>query len=243
MTEGKVALITGAGRGIGLEIARSLSKAGFRLALNDLSDSDQMREEMAEIGAEFFFSAGDVSSSEYVAGLFAEISDRFGRIDVVVNNAGITRDNLIIRMKEEELDQVIDVNLKGVFHVMKEASAKMLKQRSGRIISISSIVGLRGNPGQINYAASKGAVISMTKTLAKELASRGILVNCVAPGFIETEMTAQLPEKAVTELQSQIPLKKLGSTKDIADMVEFLAGDKSNYITGQVFSVDGGMNI
>ncbi len=239
----KTAIITGAGKGIGRAIALKLAEEGFSLVLNDISWNDENEEIYQKTGCDYILSSGNVSSSDYAVELINTAVEHFGSADVVVNNAGITRDGLIIKMSEEDFDSVIDVNLKGVFNIMKAASRVMMKQRSGRIINISSIVGLRGNPGQINYSAAKGGVISMTKTLAKELASRSVLVNAVAPGFIKTDMTDVLPEKVIDELKNQIPLKSLGEVEDVANLVAFLSSEKSKYITGQVISVDGGMNI
>lgn len=239
----KTAIITGAAKGIGRAIALKLAEEGFSLVLNDISWDDECERIYKDAGCEYILSSGDVSSTEYALELINTAVEEFGSADVVVNNAGITRDGLIIKMSEEDFDSVLDVNLKGVFNVMKAASRVMMKQRSGRIINISSIVGLRGNPGQINYSAAKGGVIAMTKTLAKELASRSVLVNAVAPGFIKTDMTDVLPEKVIDELQNQIPLKSLGEVEDVANLVAFLSSEQSKYITGQVISVDGGMNI
>lgn len=243
MKEKKTAIITGAAKGIGRSIALKLANAGFALVLNDMTWDEESESVYNECNCDYILSSGDVSSSEYVKTLMDTAMEKYGSIDVVVNNAGITRDGLIIKMSEEDFDKVIDVNLKGVFNVMKASARIMMKQRSGRIINISSIVGLRGNAGQINYAAAKGGVIAMTKSLAKELASRSVLVNAIAPGFIKTDMTEVLPDSVVESLLTQIPLGKLGEVEDVANLALFLASEESRYITGQIISVDGGMNI
>lgn len=243
MKEKKTAIITGAAKGIGRSIALKLASAGFALVLNDMTWDAESEGVFSECNCDYVLSSGDVSSSEYVKSLMDTAMEKYGSIDVVVNNAGITRDGLIIKMSEEDFDKVIDVNLKGVFNVMKASARIMMKQRGGRIINISSIVGLRGNAGQINYAAAKGGVIAMTKSLAKELASRSVLVNAIAPGFIKTDMTDVLPESVVESLLTQIPLGKLGEVEDVANLALFLSSEESKYITGQIISVDGGMNI
>ncbi len=243
MKEVKTAIITGAAKGIGRSIALKLADAGFALVLNDMEWDAESESVYSNRNCDYVLSSGDVSSSEYVKSLMDTAMEKYGSIDVVVNNAGITRDGLIIKMSEEDFDKVIEVNLKGVFNVMKASARIMMKQRSGRIINISSIVGLRGNAGQINYAAAKGGVIAMTKSLAKELASRSVLVNAIAPGFIKTDMTDVLPENVVESLLTQIPLGKLGEVEDVANLALFLASEESGYITGQIISVDGGMNI
>lgn len=243
MKEVKTAIITGAAKGIGRSIALKLADAGFALVLNDMEWDAESESVYSNRNCDYVLSSGDVSSSEYVKSLMNTAMEKYGSIDVVVNNAGITRDGLIIKMSEEDFDKVIEVNLKGVFNVMKASARIMMKQRSGRIINISSIVGLRGNAGQINYAAAKGGVIAMTKSLAKELASRSVLVNAIAPGFIKTDMTDVLPENVVESLLTQIPLGKLGEVEDVANLALFLASEESGYITGQIISVDGGMNI
>ncbi|WP_100065220.1 3-oxoacyl-[acyl-carrier-protein] reductase [Miniphocaeibacter massiliensis] len=246
MESRKVALITGAGRGIGRTIAIELSKNRYDVAINYRSNEEEALEVKAiceKNGANAEIIKADVSKFEECEKLFKEVKEKFSKIDLLVNNAGITKDNLIIRMTPEDFQDVIDANLNSVFYCMKLASRLMMKQRSGKIISISSVVGLHGNPGQTNYSASKAGIIGMTKTLAKELASRNITVNAIAPGFIETSMTQKLSEDIVNTMLSNIPLGKFGKPEDIADTVVFLSSEKANYITGQVISVDGGMSI
>ncbi|MDQ1913253.1 3-oxoacyl-[acyl-carrier-protein] reductase [Paenibacillus sp. GD4] len=244
MLTGKVALVTGASRGIGRAIALTLAEAGADVVVNYAGSEGAAAEVVQQIealGRKSFKVKANVGSTQEVEDLFKQVLEAFGRIDIVVNNAGITRDNLIMRMKEEEFDQVIETNLKGVFNCMKAATRPMMKQRSGRIINISSVVGALGNAGQTNYVAAKAGVIGMTKAAAKELASRGITVNCVAPGFIETDMTDKLNEEMRTGLLAQIPLARLGQPEDIAKAVRFLASDDASYMTGQTIHVDGGM--
>lgn len=244
MLTGKKALVTGASRGIGRAIALELAAAGADVVVNyagsEAAASDVVQR-IKELGRESFMVRADVSSAQEVEEMFKQALEAFGRIDILVNNAGITRDNLIMRMKEEEFDQVIATNLKGVFNCVKAATRPMMKQRSGRIINISSVVGALGNPGQANYVAAKAGVIGMTKAAARELASRGITVNCVAPGFIESDMTDKLPEDMRGQLLQQIPLARMGQPEDIARAVRFLASDDASYMTGQTIHVDGGM--
>lgn len=239
----KVAIITGAGRGIGREIALRLAKDGFNCAINDLNEKDleESKSLIEACGVKCNIYKADVSSFSEVEEMIKKIHTDFGRIDVLVNNAGITRDNLLLRMKEDEWDKVISINLKSVFNCTKATSKIMLKQKSGRIISIASVVGVMGNAGQCNYSASKAGIIGFTKSIAKELGSRGITANAIAPGFIKTAMTEQLSEEAKNKLYSQIPLGYLGTPEHIASCVSFLAGPDSSYITGQVIHVDGGM--
>ncbi|NHN28418.1 3-oxoacyl-[acyl-carrier-protein] reductase [Paenibacillus agricola] len=244
MLTGKSALVTGASRGIGRAIALSLAEAGADVAVNYAGSEAAAAEVVGLIeamGRKAFKIKADVSSSQEVEEMFKQVLGTFGQLDILVNNAGITRDNLIMRMKEDEFDQVIATNLKGVFNCIKAATRPMMKQRSGRIINISSVVGVLGNPGQINYVAAKAGVIGMTKASAKELSSRGITVNAVAPGFIETDMTDKLSEEMVAGLLQQIPLSRLGKPEDIAKAVRFLASDDASYMTGQTIHVDGGM--
>lgn len=246
MLRDKVAIVTGASRGIGREIAITLAGYGAHVVVNYCGSKDKAAEVIEiinENGGKAVAYQADVSDTEAVNRMFEEVLKEFGRIDILVNNAGITRDNLLLKMSEEEFDAVIDTNLKGVYRCLKQAAKIMLKQRSGRIINISSIVGLHGNPGQINYSAAKAGVIGMTKSLAKEIGSRGITVNAVAPGFIKTEMTEQLPEKIKESIVDQIPLRRFGEVPDVAETVAFLASDRASYITGQVICVDGGMGI
>jgi len=241
--KGQVALVTGAGRGIGRSISLELAQQGCHIALNDINEADleKVKAEIVKCGVEAEIYRCDVSSSADVEKMVQAVADRFKRIDVLVNNAGITRDNLLVRMKEEDWDRVISINLKSVFNCTKAVTKLMMKQKSGRIISISSVVGVMGNPGQANYAASKAGIIGFTKSMAKELASRGITVNAVAPGFIITEMTESITEEAQQKLASLIPLGFRGEASDVADAVAFLASPKARYITGQVLHVDGGM--
>ncbi|GAB7053937.1 MULTISPECIES: 3-oxoacyl-[acyl-carrier-protein] reductase [Paenibacillus] len=244
MLTGKVALVTGASRGIGRAIALSLAEAGADVAVNYAGSEAAAAETVQQIeamGRKAIKVKANVGAVQEVEDMFKQILETFGRIDILVNNAGITRDNLIMRMKEEEFDQVIETNLKGVFNCLKAASRPMMKQRSGRIINISSVVGALGNAGQTNYVAAKAGVIGMTKAAAKELASRGITVNCVAPGFIETDMTDKLSGEMRDQLLQQIPLARLGQPEDIAKAVRFLASEDSSYMTGQTIHVDGGM--
>ncbi len=244
MLNGKVALVTGASRGIGRAIALRLAQAGADVIVNYAGSEAAAAETVAkikELGREAVMIKANVGNSEEVNEMFKQALERFGKLDILVNNAGITRDNLIMRMKEEEWDDVIETNLKGVFNCIKAATRPMMKQRGGRIINITSVVGVLGNAGQANYVAAKAGVIGLTKTTARELASRGITVNAVAPGFIDTDMTAKLPDEVKESLLSQIPLGRLGQAEDIAEVVCFLASDAAGYMTGQTLHVDGGM--
>ncbi|MFG0214242.1 3-oxoacyl-[acyl-carrier-protein] reductase [Brevibacillus porteri] len=244
MLTGKTALVTGASRGIGRAIALKLAEAGANVVVNYAGSEAAASETVAlikEMGRDAIMIRANVSSTEDVNDMFKAALDHFGAIDILVNNAGVTRDNLIMRMKEDEWDDVIATNLKGVFNCVKAATRPMMKQRSGKIINITSVVGVLGNAGQANYVAAKAGVIGLTKTAARELASRNITVNAVAPGFIDTEMTAVLPEDVKAGLTSQIPLARLGQTDDIAAVVLFLASNAANYMTGQTLHVDGGM--
>lgn len=240
---GKVAFITGAARGIGKEIARTFANSGAYVALCDI-DKDLLETSVSELreyktkAEGFILDVSDLKSCEEAA---KKVIAAFGQIDILVNNAGITRDNLLIRMSEEEFDKVININLKGVFNCIKIISRIMMKQRSGKIINIASVIGLIGNVGQANYAASKAGVIGITKSAAKELASRNITVNAVAPGYIMTEMTAGLPDEAKAKMIENIPFKRAGEPSDVANAALFLASDYSSYVTGQVIVVDGGM--
>lgn len=240
----KVALITGGTRGIGKQIASTLAKEGYHIALNYRKENEELESTIKEIKenkVDCLAVKGDVSSFEDCEEFVKQVVEKFGKIDVLVNNAGITKDMLLMRMKKEDFEQVIDVNLIGTFNVTKNVITHMLKVRSGRIINISSVVGLSGNAGQTNYAASKAGIIGFTKSLAKEVASRGILVNAVAPGFIETSMTEVLKEEVKEEIAKSIPLKRMGTSQDVANVVKFLASEDSSYVTGQVLQVDGGM--
>ncbi|MBD2862714.1 3-oxoacyl-[acyl-carrier-protein] reductase [Paenibacillus oceani] len=244
MLEGKAALVTGASRGIGRAIALSLAEAGADVAVN-YSGSEQAAEEVVRhiesLGRRAFKVKADVASSAQVEEMVKQVLDQFGKLDILVNNAGITRDNLIMRMKEEEFDQVMNTNLKGVFNCIKAVTRPMMKQRSGKIINISSVVGVLGNAGQANYVAAKAGVIGLTKSAARELASRNIAVNAVAPGFIETDMTDKLTTEQREQMLQQIPAARLGKPEDIARVVRFLASDDAAYMTGQTIHVDGGM--
>jgi 3-oxoacyl-[acyl-carrier protein] reductase len=237
---GKNALVTGSTRGIGRAIAEALAESGARVAVvgRDLKRSEEAASAVGNNAKGF---AADVGDTAAVAKLVDDVEKAFGSIDILVNNAGITRDNLVMRLKDEDWDAVQNANLRGAFAAIRAASRGMMKKRAGRIINIASIVGLIGNKGQANYAASKAGLIALTKSVAKELGSRNILVNAVAPGFIETEMTAAMTKEAREALGQQIALERLGSVKDVAAMVAFLASDLASYITGQVFVVDGGM--
>lgn len=232
------------GRGIGKAIALKLASLGANLVLNYRSseiEALEVEKQVKDMGVDAISIKGDISNLMDVENLVSSAKEKFGSIDIMVNNAGITKDALILRMKEEDFDTVIDVNLKGVFNCLKTITPIMVRQRHGKIINLSSVVGISGNAGQVNYSASKAGVIGMTKSLAKEVGSRGINVNAVAPGFIETDMTGVLGEKYKDEIKRNIPLKKLGNPEDVANVVAFLASKDSDYITGQVIHVDGGM--
>lgn len=242
--DGKTAVVTGASRGIGRAIALALASEGAKVVVNYSGSQAKAEEVVAAItanGGEAVAVQASVAKAEEVQTLMDQALKTFGSIDILVNNAGITRDNLLMRMKEEEWDAVMDTNLKGVFLCTKAVTRQMMKQRAGRIINISSIVGVSGNAGQANYVAAKAGVIGLTKTTAKELASRGILVNAIAPGFITTEMTDELPEELKQSMLTQIPLATLGQPEDIAKAVVFFSTDDSKYITGQTLHIDGGM--
>jgi 3-oxoacyl-[acyl-carrier protein] reductase len=238
---GKVAMVTGGSRGIGVAIARELAEAGARVAVvaRGAEHAQAAADTLPGEGHQGF--GTDVARAEQVNDLVKTIEEGWGGLDILVNNAGITRDNLLMRLKDDDWDAVIDTNLRGAFNTIRAASRGMMKRRSGRIVNITSVVGITGNKGQANYAASKAGLIGLTKSVARELASRGILVNAVAPGYIETDMTAQLTEDVRAELNSRIALERLGRPEDIAPVVRFLAGPGAGYITGQVLVVDGGM--
>ncbi len=243
LLENKVALITGGGRGIGREIALSFAREGANIALCDICDDflAQLADEIKTLGREVLTLNADVSDFAKTEEMVNKILDKFQKIDILINNAGITRDSFLVRMKEADWDKVLAVNLKGTFNATRAVSKVMLKQRSGRIVSIASIIGIIGNIGQANYAASKAGIIGLTKTVARELGPRGINVNAIAPGFIQTDMTKKLSEEVKEKMLSQIPLGKLGEAVDVANVALFLVSDAACYITGEVIVVDGGM--
>ena len=246
MLTGKVALVTGASRGIGSAVAKSLAKEGAFVIVNYNGSKERAEAVAAEItasGGNAAVYGCDVSDFNACGDMIKELIKEYGHIDILVNNAGITRDNLLMKMSEEDFDGVLATNLKGTFNTIRHLSRYLLKQRSGSIINISSVSGVVGNPGQANYSASKAGVIGLTKSVARELSSRGITCNAVAPGFIETEMTEKMPEAAKENLLAQVPLMRAGSVEDVAGVVTFLASERASYITGQVISVDGGMSM
>ena len=245
MFKNKTALVTGASRGIGRAIALALAEEGAAIVINYVNNrslAEEVVREIEESGGKALAVCADVSNFEEAGALVGKAKELFGSVDILVNNAGVTKDGLIMRMTEEDFDRVLEVNLKGAFNCCRHVVPLMVKQRSGRIINITSIVGLVGNAGQANYAASKAGLVGLTKSLAKEIGSRGITVNAVAPGFIETDMTSGLTEKMKEAAKENIALKKLGTPADVANAVCFLASEKAAYITGQVISVDGGMS-
>ena len=244
MEEKKVVVVTGASRGIGKEIALKYAENGYNVAINYVSDKtnvEELEKEFKDKGAEALIVKADVSKSEQVQEFIKAVIEKYGKIDVLVNNAGITRDMLLMRMKEEDFDKVIEINLKGTFLVTKEVVPYMMKKRDGKIISLSSVVGVTGNAGQANYSASKAGIIGFTKSIAKELASRNIRVNAVAPGFIDTDMTNVLSDEVKENINKQIPMRRMGTAREIANVVYFLGSEESSYITGQVINIDGGM--
>lgn len=244
LLDGKTALVTGASRGIGRAVALALAAAGARVAINyagNVKAAEEVKAAVETAGGTAILCQADVADSAAVEAMVAAVAKEFGTIDILVNNAGITRDTLLMRMKDEDFAKVLDTNLKGVFYCTKAVSKLMMKKRAGRIVNMASVVGLVGNAGQTNYAAAKAGVIGFSKSAAKELASRGITVNVVAPGFIGTDMTADLPETVKEKALADIPLGKMGEPEDVANAVLFLASDQASYITGQVVNVDGGM--
>ena len=244
MNERETVLVTGGSRGIGKEVALKFAKNGYDVIINYISDKtevNKIEEEIKQYGTQCLMIKADVSKSEDVEKLVKQAIEKFGKIDVLVNNAGITKDNLLIRMGEEEFDKVIEINLKGTYLVTKAVTKHMMKKRKGSIVNLSSVVGVTGNAGQCNYSASKAGIIGFTKSIAKELASRNIRANAVAPGFIQTDMTEVLSETIKETIQNQIPLKRMGEAKEVAELIYFLGSEKSSYITGQVINVDGGM--
>ncbi len=241
---GKTAVITGSGQGLGKAAAFALAEMGADIVLNDIESSaaiDATLKELIDNGYNAVISKGDVRNEENVKSLMSKAVDEFGTLDILVNNAGITRDNLMIRMSEKDWDDVIDINLKGAFMCIKAAARIMMKQKSGRIINVSSVSGVMGNSGQANYSSSKAGLIGLTKTTARELASRGITCNAIAPGFIKSKMTDALPEKVRDDYLGRIPLGRFGTPEDVARVIGFLSSDDSGYITGQVINIDGGL--
>ncbi len=241
---GRTALVTGAGRGIGREIALTLAREGVDIAVNYNSSESAARETAEQIeamGRKAVLLPCDVADFKASGEMVQRAVESFGRLDILINNAGITRDNLLLRMTEEEFDAVLDTNLKGCFHLIRHVAKVMLKQRYGRIVNLSSISGVLGNAGQANYSASKAGIIGLTKSAARELASRNITVNAIAPGFIDTEMTKDLSDSVKESILAQIPMRRFGSTKDIAEAAKFLVSDYAAYITGQVIQINGGM--
>ena len=244
LKEEKVVFVTGGSRGIGKEVATKFAENGYNIVINyvsDKTDVEALKNEWEEKGVKTLILKADVTKADEVNMVVKEAIEKFGKIDVLVNNAGITRDNLLMRMSEEEFDKVIETNLKGTFIVTKAVTKYMMKKRAGSIVNLSSVVGVAGNAGQCNYSASKAGVIGFTKSVAKELASRNIRANAVAPGFIETDMTAVLSDAVKEGIHNQIPLKRMGSAKEVANLIYFLGSEQSSYITGQVINVDGGM--
>jgi len=241
--DGRVALITGGGRGIGREIALGLAREGADIAICDVNKEslDSTKNEISSLKRKCIVFQTDVTDSAQVEEMVSKILDNFKKVDILINNAGITRDGLLIRMKEADWDAVLDINLKGAFNCTRVVARHMMKQRWGRVVNIASIIGIMGNAGQANYAASKGGMIAFTKSVAKELASRNINVNAIAPGFIETDMTKKLPDNYRQDLLKVIPLNRFGTPQDVADIALFLVSDASSYITGHVIQVDGGM--
>ena len=244
--ERKSVLITGGSRGIGKQIALRFAKEGYNIAINYVSDNTNIQELEQELkiqnsNIQVLLKKVDVSNYEQVEKYVAEIIKEFGKIDVLVNNAGITKDNLLIKMSKEDFDKVIDINLKGIFNVTKTVVPYMMKKKKGSIINVSSVVGVSGNAGQCNYAASKAGIIGFTKSIAKELASRNIRLNAIAPGFIKTDMIEKLSDTVKENINSKIPLKRMGEAKEVANVVYFLGSEESSYITGQVINIDGGM--
>ena len=240
----KLAIITGGARGIGKAVALELAKQDYDIAINYIKNSEEAlktKNEIEELGRQVFLKAVDVANFDECEAFVKEVFEKFGRIDVLINNAGITKDKLLLRMTNEDFTSVIDVNLVGTFNMSKNVVPIMCKSKSGSIVSLTSVVGIEGNAGQSNYAASKAGIIGFTKSLAKELGSRNITVNAVAPGFINTAMTESLKDEIKESILTTIPLKKFGETQDVADVVSFLVSDKAKYITGQVINVDGGM--
>ena len=244
MEEKQVVLVTGGSRGIGKAIALKYAENGYDIVINYVSektDVNALKNEFEKYGVECLIVKADVSKAEEVENLTKQAIEKFGKIDVLVNNAGITRDTLLMRMKEEDFDKVIEINLKGTFLVTKAVTPYMMKKRNGRIINLSSVVGITGNAGQSNYSASKAGIIGFTKSVAKELASRNIRANAVAPGFIDTDMTSILSDDVKANINAQIPMKRMGTAREIANVVYFLGNEESSYITGQVINIDGGM--
>ena len=244
MEERKVVLVTGGSRGIGREVAEVYAENGYDVVINyvsDKTDVEGIKKEFEEKGVKCLLVKADVSKAEDVDNMVEEAIKQFGKIDVLVNNAGITRDILLMRMSEEDFDKVIEINLKGTYLVTKAVTKYMMKKRQGSIINLASVVGVVGNAGQTNYAASKAGIIGFTKSVAKELASRNIRANAVAPGFIATDMTSVLSDSVKENISTQIPLKRMGTAREVAEVIYFLGSDKSSYITGQVINIDGGM--
>lgn len=242
--ERKIVLITGGSRGIGKETAKVYAENGYDVAINyvsDRTDVEGIKKEFQDMGVKCLMIKADVSNEEDVNNMVEKVISEFGKIDVLVNNAGITKDTLLMRMSKEDFDKVIDINLKGTFLVTKAVSKYMMKKRCGSIINLSSVVGVAGNSGQSNYSASKAGIIGFTKSIAKELASRNIRANAVAPGFIETDMTNVLKDEVKESIGNQIPLKRMGTAREVAEVIYFLGTEKSSYITGQVINIDGGM--